>query len=89
MHVLYERIASALGGLWRKVLSDEDPEERRKRLREEALKEIDAGLRPILKLRFAMQEWERDLKKDRESEASRGRLLASGRDPHAATTKFS
>jgi len=61
MQFLYERIASALRNLVQKYLCAEEPEERRKRLREQALAEIDAKMLPILQMRVAMQQWEHDL----------------------------
>ncbi len=54
MHRLYETITQALASWTRKYLCDEDPDERRARLREEALKEIDAELLPLVQLRLAM-----------------------------------
>jgi hypothetical protein len=65
MHLLYERVALALGNLSQRYLYDEDPEERRERLREEALTQIDAKMLPILQTQLAMQGWELELPKDR------------------------
>ncbi|MFZ1109454.1 MAG: hypothetical protein WAN43_14075 [Rhodomicrobium sp.] len=55
MHHLYETVALALKNLSQKYLYDEDPEERRNRLREEALTQIDAKILPILQMRLAVQ----------------------------------
>jgi hypothetical protein len=55
----YERIAEALESLSQKYLFSEDPEERRNRLREEALAEIDATVLPILQMRVAAHGLER------------------------------
>lgn len=57
MRYVSERIAKVLGGLSRGYFCDEDPDERRERLRGEALAEIDAQILPIVQLRLAMQEW--------------------------------
>ncbi len=51
MLYLYERIAQVLSSVSRKYICDEDPDERRERLRREALAEIDAGIVPIVQLR--------------------------------------
>jgi len=66
MRLLYEQFMLRLNNWTRRYICDEDPDERRKRLRAEALKEVDAQVLPAVQLRVAMQDWERDLEKSRE-----------------------
>ncbi len=55
MRIFYGKVAQALGALSRKWICDEHPDERRARLREEALEEIDAQVLPIVHRRLATQ----------------------------------
>ncbi len=71
MRMLFEQFGQALGESWRRYICDEDPDERRKRLHKQALKEIDAKLLSIIKSQITMQEWTSDLQRqDRELEAA-------------------
>ena len=60
----YEQITQALGRLFRKYIYGEDPDERRKRLHEEALREIDAQLPYTVQMRLAMRVWEDNRQKN-------------------------
>ena len=55
---MHEQITQALGELFRKYICGEDPDERRKRLHEEAMREIDAQLPYTVQMRLAMRAWE-------------------------------
>lgn len=50
-----KQIKSALDMWSRKYICDEDPDERRERLREESLKEIEANVLFVVRLREAMR----------------------------------
>ena len=56
MRNLSDQFRQVLSDGWRLYICDEDPDDREERLRENALKEIDA------KVQMAMQEWKKGLK---------------------------
>ena len=72
MYGYYQWISQALGVLSLAYVCDEDPDERRARLREGALREIDAQILPVVQLKMAMQPWshEQELIQERELEAA-------------------
>ena len=51
----YQQVKQALSDWSRRYISDEDPDERRSRLREQALEEIYAQVLPVVQLRMAMR----------------------------------
>ncbi len=55
MFIIYKKITQFLNRLSRNYICDEDPDERRTRLREEAMREIDAQVLPVVQMRLAMQ----------------------------------
>ncbi len=50
-----QQVKQALSDWSRRYISDEDPDERRSRLRQQALEEINAQVLPVIQLRMAMR----------------------------------
>ncbi len=61
MRIFSRQFGRAWDGWWRRYICDEDADERRKRLCEEALGQIDAQLLSAIRARIAEQEWTSDL----------------------------
>ncbi len=55
MRSLYEKMKMALSDWSRRYVCDEDPDERRRRLQQEAFEEIHAQALHVVQLRMAMQ----------------------------------
>ena len=55
MRTILKRAKGVLDSWSRQYICDEDPDERRERLRAEALKEIDANVLVLVQLREAMR----------------------------------
>ncbi len=55
MWAYYQQLKQALSDWSCRYISDEDPDERRSRLRQQALEEIYAQVLPVMQLRMAMR----------------------------------